>query len=70
MSNVNSQDIRTMQAADRAYGDRSDKKIVVQKDKSQKNRPNFSRMSLQDIRGMQEDDEDDDYEYEEGYETN
>ena len=67
MSNMNSQDIRSMQADDRKYGDRSDKKIVMQKDKSQKHRQNFTRMSVQDIRGMQEDD---DYDYEEGYETN
>lgn len=67
MSNLNSQIIRNMQADDRAYGDRSDKKIVVQKDKTVKYRPNFNKMSVQDILNMEEDG---DYEYEEGYETN
>ena len=66
MSNLNNQVIRNMQADDRAYGDRSDKKIVVQKDKSVKHRPNFNKMSVQDILNMEEDG---DYEYEEGYET-
>ncbi len=66
MSNVNNQVIRNMQADDRRYGEGNEKRIV-QKDKSQKHRQNFTRMSMQDIKGMQEDD---DYEYEEGYETN
>lgn len=66
MSNLNNQVIRNMQADDRSYGESNDKRIV-QKDKSQKHRQNFSRMSVQDIRSMQEDG---DYEFEDGYETN
>lgn len=66
MSNLNNQVIRNMQADDRSYGESNDKRIV-QKDKFQKHRQNFSRMSVQDIRSMQEDG---DYEFEDGYETN
>jgi len=67
MSKIDNQVIRNMQADDRAYGDRSDKKIVVQKDKSQKHRANFNRMSVNDLLNMNEDE---DYDYEDEYETN
>lgn len=67
MSKMDSQLIRNMQADDRAYGDASNKKRVVQKDKSQKHRPQFNRMSVQDIANM---DEQGDYDYEDEYEPN
>lgn len=67
MSKMDSQLIRNMQADDRAYGDASNKKRVVQKDKSQKHRPQFNRMSVQDITNM---DEKGDYDYEDEYEQN
>lgn len=67
MSNMDSQDIRSMQADDRAYGDASNKKRNVQKDKSQKHRQQFNRMSVQDLVNMNEDE---DYDYEDEYETN
>lgn len=67
MSKIDNQVIRNMQADDRAYGDRSDKKIVVQKDKSQKHRPQFNRMSVQDILNMEDDN---DFDFEEELETN
>lgn len=67
MNNINNQVINHMQAEDRAYGDRSDKKIVVQKDKSQKHRPQFNRMSVQDILNMEDDN---DFDYEEELEHN
>lgn len=60
MSKMDSEVIRNMQADDRSYGD-AGKKRVVQKDKSQKYRPQFNRMSVQDIVNMEEQGE---YDYE------
>lgn len=65
MSKMDSQLIRNMQADDRAYGDASNKKRVVQKDKSQKHRQQFNRMSVKDIVNMNETG---DYDYEDEYE--
>ncbi len=65
MSKMNNQDIRDMQRDDRNYGDMTDKKRVVQKDKSQKYRQNFRHMSVADVMSMNEDE---DYDFEDEYE--
>ena len=59
MSKMNNQAIRNMQSDDRAYGDLSNKKQVVQKDKSAKHRQNFNKMSVADVMVMNEDFDDD-----------
>ena len=59
MSKMNNQVIRNMQSDDRAYGDLSNKKQVVQKDKSAKHRQNFNKMSVADVMVMNEDFDDD-----------
>ena len=56
---MNNQAIRNMQSDDRAYGDLSNKKQVVQKDKSAKHRQNFNKMSVADVMVMNEDFDDD-----------
>lgn len=66
MNKLDSQVIRNMQADDRAYGEASEKRIV-HKDKSQKHRQQFNRMSVKDLVNMNEDE---DYDYEDEYETN
>ena len=65
MSKMNNQDIRDMQRDDRNYGDMTDKKRIVQKDKSQKYRQNFRHMNVADVMAMNEDE---DYDFEDEYE--
>ena len=65
MSKMNNQEIRDMQRDDRNYGDMTDKKRVVQKDKSQKHRQNFRHMSVADVMSMNEDE---DYDFEDEFE--
>lgn len=55
MSNLDNKVIRNMQADDRAYGERNNKKIVVHKDKSQKHPKQFNRMSMDELLGMEDD---------------
>ncbi len=62
---MNNQDIRDMQRDDRNYGDMTDKKRIVQKDKSQKYRQNFRHMNVADVMAMNEDE---DYDFEDEYE--
>ena len=65
MSKMNNQEIRDMQRDDRNYGDMTDKKRVVQKDKSQKYRQNFRHMRVEDVMAMSEDY---DYDFEDEFE--
>lgn len=65
MSKMDNQVIYNMQSEDRVYGEVAHKQSV-QKDKSQKNPKQFSRMSVKDLLDMQENG---DYDYEDGYET-
>jgi len=65
MSKMNNQEIRDMQRDDRNYGDMTDKKRVVQKDKSQKYRQNFRHMRVEDVMAMSEDE---DYDFEDEFE--
>jgi hypothetical protein len=54
-----------MQRDDRNYGDMTDKKRIVQKDKYQKYRQNFRHMNVTDVMAMNEDE---DYDFEDEYE--
>jgi hypothetical protein len=64
--NANNQDYRVMSQIDRAYGEVSNKKKIVVKDKSAKHRDNFTKMNVNDILAMEEDGN---YEYNDGYEV-
>jgi hypothetical protein len=64
--NTNNQDYRVMSQIDRAYGEVSNKKKIVMKDKSTKHRNNFTKMNVNDILAMEEDGN---YEYNDGYEV-
>ena len=66
MSKMNNQEIRNMKNDDRAYGDFTDKKRVVLKDKNQKYRQNFSNMRVKDLINMNDDK---DFDVEPEYET-
>ena len=63
---MNNQEIRNMKNDDRAYGDFTDKKRVVLKDKNQKYRQNFSNMRVKDLINMNDDK---DFDVEPEYET-
>lgn len=56
---MNDQAYKTMMQIDRKYGEKQAK--IVQKDKSQKHRTNYNRMSAKDILAMEDDMDGEDY---------
>lgn len=54
MSKIDNQVIQSMKMDDSTYGERN-KKIVMKKDKTQKHKPNFNQMSINDLLNVNED---------------